>query len=106
MKNFAAFLEMTDYTNRPAPEKLTYAEAWAEYQENGEAWRAEHSRVIKELQAAGVQGFKAVVDAGPIVAKTDVAKRQDALGQWHEFFESHEQHNQVFGYPVGHPLAK
>ena len=97
---------MTDYTNRPAPSELTYAEAWAEYLENGEAWRAEQARVVAELRASGVDGFKAVLDAGPIVGKTEVAKRQDALGQWHEFFESHEQHNQVFGYPAGHPKAK
>lgn len=96
---------MTDFSNRPAPSELTYAEAYAEYQENGNFWRAEHKRVVEELRASGIQGFRAVLDAGPIVSQLDVAKRQEALGLWHEFYESHEQTNKTFGYPEGHPKA-
>ena len=97
---------MTDYASRPHPSELTYAEAWTEYQENGEAWREAHRAAVEANRAAGLVGFAAVTAAGPAVRDLPVSQRQEALGRWHEFFESDEQSNQAFGYPEGHPKAQ
>lgn len=86
---------------------MTTLEAAAEY---GQLTRRGAERLLEEHGLMFAEAFEdlgdSVLDDGPIVAMTEVAKRQDALGRWHEFYESHEQHNQNFGYPAGHPKAK
>ena len=57
------------------------------------------------MRAKRVDGFRAVLKAEALIKELLVSKRQEALGPWHELFESHAQHNQVNGYPEGHPKA-
>ena len=98
---------MTEINNLPRPSEMTYAQAWEEYQNNGEAWRSEHDEALHQVRLEMPEaGSGALVEAGLIMAARPIGQRQEALSRWHEFFESDIQANAQSGYPSGHPKSK
>ena len=74
---------MTDINNRPNPREMTYAQAWEEYQNNGETWRTEHDEALQQVRLEMPEaGSGALVEAGLIMAtrQLDNAKRHLADG--------------------------
>ena len=99
--------KMTKSNNLPKPSEMTYAQAWEEYQNNGEAWRTEHDEALKQVRLEMPEaGSGALVEAGLIMAARPIGQRQEELSRWHEFFESDKQANALNGYPSGHPKSR
>jgi hypothetical protein len=98
---------MDEINNRPSPGEMTYAQAWEEYQDNGEAWRNEHDEALQQVRLEMPEaGSGALVEAGLIMAARPIGQRQEALSRWHEFFESDKKANKLSGYPSGHPNSE
>lgn len=97
---------MKNIKNRPNPSEMTYAQAWEEYQNNGETWRTEHDEALQQVRLEMPEaGAGALVEAGLIMATRPIGQRQEALSRWHEFFESDKRANALNGYPSGHPKS-
>ena len=90
------------YKNLPHVGELTYAQAWEESGLNGLHAGRLHKAACRKLEA---EGKSPLFEAWPSIKHEAVIQRQEALGRWHEFYESHEQMNKAFGYPEGHPKA-
>ena len=41
---------MTDSNHRPSPSEMPYAQAWEEYQNNGEDWQIEHDEALQQVR--------------------------------------------------------